>query len=109
ARRGLVVSGVIWGVVTSALACCVVLSADRLATVTASGPGLRFVGREATLFGSLVGSEEITAEIEKRVRPGELVATETYSNVHLYAFLSKGRLETRLAKVTGGKHGLASL
>ncbi len=109
ARRGLLVSGVIWGVVTCALACWIVLAADRLATVTASGPGLRFVGREATLFGSLVGSEEVTAEIEKQVRPGELVATETYSNVHLYAFLSQGRLETRLAKLTGGKHGFASL
>jgi hypothetical protein len=109
ARRGLLVSGVICGVLTSGAVLGVVFAADRLATLTESGPGPRLAGRKATLFGSLVGSEEIAAEIERRVRPQELVATESFTKAHIYAFLSGGTLETRLAKLTGGRHGLSGL
>ena len=33
----------------------------------------------------------------------------SYSDVHVYGLLSKGTLPTRLAHITGGEHGLASL
>jgi dolichol-phosphate mannosyltransferase len=106
--RGLLASGVIWGVLTTATGLGIVGAADRLASL-AGGPGMHLAGRQATLFGSLVGNEEITAELQRRVRPGELVASESYSSLHLFAFQSGGKLETRLAKLTGGKHGLAAL
>jgi len=109
ARRGLLVSGVLVGVLTSGAALWLLFSADRLATLAASGPGMHLGGREATLFGSLVGNDEVAAELERRVRPQELVATESFSNAAIYAFLSGGKLETRLAKLTGGTHGLTGL
>ena len=33
----------------------------------------------------------------------------SYAQVHLFNYLSGGRLEPRLAHLTGGRHGLASL
>jgi hypothetical protein len=45
----------------------------------------------------------------KRLRPGEIMASSSYTNVHLLSFLSGGALETRLANVNNGLHGLASL
>jgi len=72
-----------------------------------------FVGgvgeRLAGTVSPAVGNEEIVTEIERRLRPGELVASESYTDVHLFAFLSGGTLPTRLARVRGGAHGLASL
>ncbi len=58
---------------------------------------------------ALVGNREITRTVEARLEPGELVASESYSTVHLLAFLSGGDLPARLADVNHGKHGLASL
>ena len=72
-----------------------------------------FVGGVGELWpepvSPVVGNEEIVAEVERRLRPGELMASESYTDVHLFAFLSGGRLPTRLARVRGGAHGLASL
>ena len=69
------------------------------------GVGERLAGAVA----AAVGNEEIVTEIERRLRPGEMMASESYTNVHLVAFLSGGTLPTRLARVRGGAHGLASL
>ncbi len=60
-------------------------------------------------LAALVGNREITRAVEARRSRGELVASESYSTVHLLAFLSKGELPTRLADINRGKHGLASL
>ncbi len=56
-----------------------------------------------------VANDEIVAEVKRRLRPGEMMASESYTDVHLFAFLSGGTLPTRLAWVNRGVHGLASL
>lgn len=106
--RKVVVAGATFGLTVCLGAIGFVALADHLAAWTAA-PTLHLYEKEATVFGSLVGHEEITAEIERRLRPGELMVSESYTSVHLHAFLSGGRLPTRLAKLTGGKHGFASL
>jgi hypothetical protein len=60
-------------------------------------------------LSSLVGNREVAERLEERVAPGEFVTTNAYSDVHLWAFLTDGRLQTRLAHISGGSHGLASL
>lgn len=106
--RKAVVAGAAFGLTLSLGAAAVVSLADPLATWLAA-PELPLYRRQSTVFGSLVGNEEIAAGIAARLEPGELVASESYTSVHLSAFLSDGRLPTRLARLTGGKHGLASL
>jgi hypothetical protein len=54
-------------------------------------------------------NEQILAAIRARLRPDELVASESYTNVHLMSFLSGGTLPMRLAPVAGGLHGLQFL
>jgi 4-amino-4-deoxy-L-arabinose transferase-like glycosyltransferase len=57
-----------------------------------------------------VGNEEIAREALNRLRPGEMAASENYTNVHLWAFLTEGELPTRLAWIKkGGRSGLPSL
>lgn len=106
--RWLMRSGVAFGLAVSLLAVTAVLVVPR-----ALGVRWPFVGRlerkALETVGAAVGNEEIVAEIERRLRPHELVASESYTNVHLFAFLSGGTLPTRLALVSGGVHGLASL
>lgn len=106
--RRLVVAGAAFGLTISLGAAAVVSFADPLATWLAA-PEVRLYRKQSTLFGSLVGNEEIAAGLVARLEPGELMASESYTSVHLSAFLTGGRLETRLARLTGGKHGLASL
>lgn len=106
--RAAVVAGAAFGLALSAGVAGLVAFADPIATRLAA-PELKLYRKQSTLFGSLVGNEEVTAAIAARLAPGELAASESYTTVHLTAFLSGGRLETRLAKLTGGKHGLASL
>jgi hypothetical protein len=69
----------------------------------------RFRGKLGKSVTAAVANDEIAAEVERCLRPGEMVASESYTNVHLFAFLSGGRMPTRLARVGGGIHGLASL
>lgn len=91
--------------------------AAALATVFNPGPLLNlqwsYRGRPETFSTStlarLVGNEAIVAEVRARRAPGELVASESYTTAHQLAFLSGGALETRLAHVLDGRHGLASL
>jgi 4-amino-4-deoxy-L-arabinose transferase-like glycosyltransferase len=66
-------------------------------------------GYVADKLAAAVADEAVVTEIERRLRPGELMGSESYTNVHLYAFLSKGRIPTRLARINEGIHGLASL
>ncbi|HPC83751.1 MAG TPA: glycosyltransferase family 39 protein [Thermoanaerobaculaceae bacterium] len=107
-ERKPVVAGAAFGLTVSLAAVGVVACADTLATYLAA-PELRLYRKQSTLFGSLVGNEEIAAGLAARLEPGELMASESYTNVHLFAFLSGGRFPARLARLTGGKHGLASL
>ncbi|MCD4748929.1 MAG: glycosyltransferase family 39 protein [Thermoanaerobaculales bacterium] len=57
----------------------------------------------------ILGNEEITAELALRLRPEETLLLTSYSDAHLYALVSRGTLQTRLAHLAEGKHGLASL
>jgi hypothetical protein len=66
-------------------------------------------GAFADTLAAAVANDEVVAEVQRRLAPGEMMASESYTDVHLYAFLSKGRMPTRLARVHGGIHGLASL
>ena len=57
----------------------------------------------------LLGNEELTEELLRRFGSEETLLMTSYSDAHLFTFLSGGRLRTRLAAVADGKHGLASL
>ena len=57
----------------------------------------------------LVGNQQIADEIGRRLQTNEALLLTSYSDVHVYGLLSKGTLPTRLAHITGGEHGLASL
>lgn len=57
----------------------------------------------------IVGYDETVAALRGLLRPGEIVASESYSMVHLLAFASDGTLPVHLADVDGGIHGLAAL
>ncbi len=107
-RRAAVVAGAAVGLALSAAVVAVAAAPERLAAVEWSYRGRphRISTRK---LAAAVGNREIAAEAARRLRPGELLASESYTNVHLLAFLSGGRLPTRLAHLAGGKHGLASL
>jgi hypothetical protein len=107
-RRGLVVAGGVMGIALSLAMVAIVRSPERLLGVEWSYAGQpRRISTSA--LSALIGTDDIVREVERRLRPGELVASESYSVVHEFAFRSKGRLPTRLANVNRGSHGLASL
>ncbi len=107
-RRGLVVAGAVMGVALCLAAGWVVANPEKLVGLEWSYRG-RPHRISTKKLAAVIGNREIMAELERRRAPGELVASESYTNVHLFAFLSKGKLPTRLAHVKPGKHGLASL
>jgi hypothetical protein len=106
--RRLVRSGVAFGLALSLVAVTAVLLLPRMLEVRWPFVG-RLHGSLADTFAAAVANDEIAAEVARRLRPGEMIASESYTNVHLLAFLSGGSLPTRLAHVRGGVHGLASL
>ena len=57
----------------------------------------------------MVGYDETVVALRGLLGPGELVASESYSMVHLLAFASGGTLPVHLADVNRGIHGLAAL
>ncbi len=107
-RRTLVVAGGIFGLGLCLAAIAVVLSPERLLGVEWSYRG-RPNRISTRALSSVIGNQEVADRIEQIRRPDELVSSQSYTDVHLYAFLSKGRLVTRLAHIRGGRHGLASL
>lgn len=106
--RWLVRSGVVFGLALSLAIVAALLLVSHILEVDWPFAG-RFRGKLGKSVTAAVGNDEIAAEVERRLRPGEMVASESYTNVHLFAFLSGGRMPTRLARVGGGIHGLASL
>lgn len=107
-RRGLVVSGVVVGALLSAAVLGIVAFPERLLELQWAYSGRP--GRVSTSSAAaIIGNSEIAREVQARLSPGELMASSSYTNVHLLAFLSGGELETRLANVNRGLHGLASL
>jgi hypothetical protein len=107
-RRALVAAGMVFGLLLSLAVVAVAAVPEPLLDLHWSYAGSPHRISTAKLAAA-VGNREIEREVARRLRPGELVASESYSTVHLLAFLSKGALPTRLANIRSGKHGLASL
>lgn len=106
--RWLISLGVGFGLGIVALLFTLVLAAEPIVGAR-SGPLVTLGDRLARAYAPVVGNDEVVAEIGRRLRPGELPAAESYTDVHLYAFLSRGKLPMHLAYVGGGKHGLDAL
>ena len=107
-KRGLLVSGVVVGGLVVAAVLAIVAAPQKLLEIQWTYSGRP--GRVSTSSAAaMIGNSEIAAEVMKRLRPGEIMASSSYTNVHLLSFLSGGALETRLANVNNGLHGLASL
>jgi len=107
-KRGLVISGVIFGLALSATVLSIVAFPEKLLEIQWSYSGRP--GRVSTSSAAaIIGNEEIAREVTERLEPGEIMASSSYTNTHLLGFLSGGALETRLANVNNGLHGLASL
>jgi len=107
-RKLLIGLGVGFGVLLSSLVVVVVAIPETLIEANWSYPG-RPDRISTDKLGAIVGNEEIGRRVAAARAPDELVASESYSDVHLHAFLSGGELPTRLANITGGTHGLASM
>ena len=108
-RRALAtISGAFGGLVT-AFALIVVLW--PVALFEADWTKAPWFGRiRAQVLNPLVGNSAVVREIERLRRPDELVASESYTTVHLFAFLSeRQQLSLVLADINHGEHGLASL
>jgi 4-amino-4-deoxy-L-arabinose transferase-like glycosyltransferase len=106
--RRLIAWGIGFGLAVSVSAVALVVFATTALDVSWPLVG-RARGAAADALAAAVANEEIAAEVERRLAPGEMMASESYTDAHLYAFLSRGRIPTRLARVHGGIHGLASL
>jgi hypothetical protein len=107
-RRVLIGLGVASGVLLASLVVVVAAIPETLIEANWSYPG-RPDRISTDKLGAIVGNEEIMRRVAAVRAPDELVASESYSDVHLHAFLSGGALPTRLANITGGTHGLASM
>ena len=107
-REWLAACGAVLGLGLSIAAVTFVLAPERLLSVEWSYAG-RPTRISTDALAELIGNREIVERLEALRRPDELVASQSYSDVHLWAFLSGGRMPTRLAHISHGKHGLASL
>ncbi len=107
-RKTLVVLGMATGLLLSVLVVGIALMPERVCTLHWSYRGSPHHINTSKLAAA-IGNREIVRDLEARLEPGELVASESYTTVHLLAFLSRGALQTRLADINHGKHGLASL
>jgi hypothetical protein len=107
-KRGLVISGVVVGLALSGTVLAIVASPEKLLEIQGASSGRP--GRVGpSSAAAMIGNREIADEVARRLRPGEMMASSSYTNTHLLAFLSGGVLETRLANINNGLHGLASL
>jgi len=107
-RRTLLVAGLVMGVGISLAAGWILAKPGKV-----MGLHWSYRGRPARIstgkLAEVMGNREATRKIMARLAPGEMMASDSYTKVHLFAFLSGGELPTRLAHIRGGKHGLASL
>ncbi len=107
-KRALVISGVVVGLALSATVLAIVAFPEKLLEIQWTYGGRS--GRVSTSSAAaIIGNDEISREIAARLEPGEIFASSSYTNTHLFGFLSGGAMETRLANVNIGLHGLASL
>lgn len=107
-RRGLQLAGVVVGIGLSLAVIALVLVPESLLGVEWSYRGSSHrISTDA--LSDLMGNQEIADRVAAVRHPDQLVASQSYSEVHMIAFLTGGAVPTRLAHITGGKHGLASL
>jgi len=107
-KRVLVISGTVFGLTLSATALAIVAFPETL--LEGLGPvSRRPVRVNTSSVAAIIGNDEIAREVAARLEPGEIMASSSYTNTHLLSFLSGGALETRLANINEGIHGLASL
>lgn len=95
-RRALVAaSGVLCALVTIAVS-AIALAPERLMSVewSYSRSPVR-VSPKYLVFA--IGNREIAEEARRRLAPGEMLASENYTHVHLLSFLTRGEMPTRLA------------
>ena len=108
AKRGLLISGVVFGGLLVAAVLAIIAAPQELLEFQWTYSGRP--GRVSTSSAAaMIGNEEIAHNVMERLEPGEIMASSSYTNVHLLSFLTGGALETRLANVNNGLHGLASL
>ncbi|MEN8165150.1 MAG: glycosyltransferase family 39 protein [Acidobacteriota bacterium] len=107
-RRWLIGAGAVFGLVVSLAITGIALAPEILMDAEWS-----YAGRPKRVntgeLSRLIGNEEMGAEIQRRLGADEVLLLTSYSDTHLFNFLSKGRLGARLASLARGKHGLASL
>lgn len=107
-RRLLITCGAVFGLGLSLTVIGIVFAPDSAMNLQWSYAGKPEEFNTGKL-ARLVGNREIASELLNRVGDDDAVLMTSYSDTHLYAFLTGGKLPTRLADVGQAKHGLASL
>jgi 4-amino-4-deoxy-L-arabinose transferase-like glycosyltransferase len=107
-RRTLIALGAVFGFVLSLALVTAVLHPEQLLGRRWHLAGRTFEVPERPVAMAF-GYREVAADLQSRLAPGEWAACESYTTVHLLAFYSGGRLPVLLARLTGGRHGLAGL
>lgn len=104
-RKIWVALGAITGLAFSAVLTFAALNPDA---VLAAYRKARPDARTPSGIVAMIGNDEIAEEIRRRLRPGEVMASEGYTDVHLFPLLAGGEIPSALADF-GGMHGFASL
>jgi 4-amino-4-deoxy-L-arabinose transferase-like glycosyltransferase len=104
-RRIWVALGTVMGLALSAVLTFAALDPEA---VLAAYRNARPEARTPKGIVAMIGNQEIAEEIQRRLRPGEVMASESYTLVHLLPLLVGGELPSTLAHL-GGMHGFASL
>jgi len=107
-RRKLAWASGLFGGVLSVAAIIIVLFPDQIMDNEWHYPG-RPERISTRRLADIVGNRELAAHVSAIRRPDELVASESYSTVHLTRFYAKGDFLMTVAKIGRGQHGLASL
>jgi hypothetical protein len=102
------ISGAVFGVGLTAMAIFIAVLPEQLASVEWSYSG-RPQRINTKKLAQLIGDDEVLERLRAERREGDMIVSDSYSMTHRLALLSGGELETRLAAVSGGSHGLASL
>jgi len=107
-RRGLITAGIIFGGLLLTVALGIVAAPEKVLEIqwVYAGQPARV---NTSLAAKMIGNEEISRKMAARVTSGQTIASTGYTDTHLIAFYSGGTLETRLANINDGQHGLSSL
>lgn len=112
AFRGWKVWTIAGGIITASLLTLVLVAANDPAPLiarAAKNPEGLWAKARADRLSAALGYSETVAALRRELRPGELVASESYSMVHTLAFVSGGSLPIHLALLNRGTHGLSAL